>query len=79
MASACGWLAACAAYFVLARSAGQRLIALTGEIVAVCLIAMKVVPIIPGHFSRNEWLVFLLWIALGLIVQRRPLAANARE
>ncbi len=78
MASACGWLAACAAYFVLAKSTGQRLIALTGEIVAVCLIAMKVVPIIPGHFSRDEWIAFLLWIGLGLIVQRRPLIANAR-
>ena len=71
MASACGWLAACAAYFILASSTRERIIAFAGEGVAFCLVAMKIVPLVPGHFNRGEWTAFLLWIGLGLVVKRR--------
>ncbi|HWZ43439.1 MAG TPA: APC family permease [Candidatus Saccharimonadales bacterium] len=71
MASACGWLAACAAYFFLATSTRERMIAFAGEGVALGLIAMKVMPLVPGHFTQFEWLAFLLWLALGFIVKRR--------
>jgi amino acid transporter len=70
MASACGWLASCAAYFLLAASTRERIIAFAGEIVAFALIAMKIVPLVPGHFTRYEWLAFLLWLGLGLLVKR---------
>ncbi|MBZ5522643.1 MAG: APC family permease [Acidobacteriia bacterium] len=75
MASACGWLAACTAYFLLATSTRERVIAFAGEGVALCLILMKVVPLVPGHFTQWEWLAFVLWLALGLIVKRRKASA----
>jgi amino acid transporter len=70
MASACGWLAACTAYFILATSTRQRIIAFVGEGVALCLIAMKAVPLIPGHFTQYEWMAFAFWLGLGLMVKR---------
>lgn len=75
MASACGWLAACTAYFLLATSTRERIIALAGEGVALCLILMKVVPLVPGHFTRYEWLAFILWLALGMMVRKRAVPA----
>ena len=26
---------------------------------------MKIVPVVPGHFSGYEWLVLGIWIAVG--------------
>jgi amino acid transporter len=71
LASACGWLAACAAYFLLATSTRERMIAFAGEAVALGLIAMKATPLVPGHFTKYEWLAFILWLVLGLVVKRR--------
>jgi hypothetical protein len=32
---------------------------------------MKIVPLIPGHFSLYEWLALGIWIALGAILHRK--------
>jgi hypothetical protein len=71
LAAACGWLSACAAYFAITRSPGQRAIAFIGAAVSVALIAMKVLWIVPGHFSMWEWITLLLWVAMGALVRRR--------
>ena len=65
MASACGWLSACAAYFVIERAPKQRALAVTGALVSLALIGMKVFWFVPGHFSAWEWITLLMWIGLG--------------
>jgi amino acid transporter len=71
LAAACGWLSACAAYFVITRSPGHRVIALFGAAVSLALIAIKVLWIVPGHFSMWEWITLLLWVGMGALVRRR--------
>ena len=29
------------------------------------MVLMKIVPMVPGHFSVREWLALGVWIALG--------------
>jgi basic amino acid/polyamine antiporter, APA family len=68
VASASGWLAACAAYFAMGPPVRERLIAILGVAVGFMMIAMKLVPWIPGHFSGYEWLTLAIWVALGCIL-----------
>jgi amino acid transporter len=72
-----GWLSSCVAYLALSpqgsRSSGNTMATL-GAIVALAIVAMKVVPVIPGSFTRWEWIAFLAWSALGLgfwVLRRR--------
>jgi len=76
LAAACGWLSACAAYFAITNSPRQRAIALFGAVVSVALIAMKVLWIVPGHFSMWEWITLLLWVAMGALVRQRSAGAR---
>jgi len=32
---------------------------------------MKIVPAVPGHFSRYEWLALAIWILLGVLMGRK--------
>ena len=66
VASAAGWLAACAAYFRMGPPARQRIVAAVGVTVGLFMIVMKIVPGIPGHFSGYEWLALGMWSTLGL-------------
>lgn len=66
VASATGWLAACAAYYCMGPPARERLVALVGMMVGLLMILMKVVPAIPGSFSGYEWLALGIWSLLGL-------------
>jgi hypothetical protein len=78
MVCASGWLAACSAYFLLERKPLQRVVATVGLFVAACLTGMKVLPFIPGHFTKNEWLALLVWAGLGLVLERKaPSVARA--
>ena len=38
-----------------------------GAIVSLAIVAMKVVPWVPGSFTRNEWIAFLAWSSVGLL------------
>jgi amino acid transporter len=71
VASAIGWFAACAAYFRMKPSGGQRVIAALGMLVGLVLVLMKVVPLVPGHFDLREWLALALWGGLGVALKRR--------
>jgi amino acid transporter len=68
-----GWLSACLAFLARSRrpassaSAPDRLLALAGALVAAAIVAMKIVPAVPGSFTRAEWIAFALWSALGLL------------
>ena len=66
MASAVGWLATCASYWAIERSPQKRAVAGAGILVALSLIAMKLFPGIPGHFSAAEYLALALWAFTGL-------------
>jgi len=74
VASATGWTAACAAYYVMRPSRGQRVIAALGVTVGVAMILMKALPALPGHFSRYEWMALIIWIALGVSLHIREKA-----
>jgi APA family basic amino acid/polyamine antiporter len=79
VACAIGWSAACAAYLAMARarpglatsSRMERGVAWFGLAVGIAMALMKLIPLIPGHFSVYEWLALAVWIALGAIAHRR--------
>jgi amino acid transporter len=68
-----GWLSACLAFVARSRrpassaSASDRVLALAGALAALAIVAMKIVPAVPGSFTRAEWIAFGLWTALGLL------------
>jgi APA family basic amino acid/polyamine antiporter len=66
VASAIGWLAACAAYYRMRPGPREQFVALVGSTVGMLMILMKIVPGIPGHFTAYEWLALGIWILLGL-------------
>jgi APA family basic amino acid/polyamine antiporter len=71
VASALGWLAACAAYYRMAQTSGDRLLAATGSVVALSMILMKIAPGVPGNFSAHHWISLGAWILLGLTMASR--------
>jgi len=71
VASALGWLAACAAYLRIGSAMSGKLIASVGACVASAMVLMKVVPGIPGNFHSYEWLALFIWIVLGVLLVRR--------
>jgi amino acid transporter len=66
VASAIGWLAACAAYYWMGPAPRERFIAVVGVIVGALMIFMKIMPGIPGHFTGYEWLTLGIWGLIGL-------------
>lgn len=66
VASACGWLATCAAYYAMRPAGRERWIAMAGVAVGLAMIFMKVIPRVPGAFSTSEWLALLVWVAIGV-------------
>jgi len=71
LASAIGWLATCVAFCCGAggkTSRGAWLIGMSGSLIAAAMIAMKLVPWIPGSFRSFEFAAMGLWAALGLIL-----------
>jgi basic amino acid/polyamine antiporter, APA family len=77
LASALGWMAACASYFRMKPSAFGRAAAVTGIVVTLLVLVMKILPAVPGHFSVYEWMALALWIALGLLLRRKPNSSKA--
>lgn len=77
VACAVGWSAACAAYLALGRGQERpahtvlkQVISIGGLLVGITLVLMKLLPIVPGHFSVYEWLALGVWIALGAALHR---------
>jgi len=73
VASATGWMAACASYYRMKPALAGRAAALAGLLVTSLMVLAKVVPAVPGHFSRYEWMALVLWGGLG------ALAAGSRS
>lgn len=87
VACAVGWSATCAACLALGRvrqngmrlSGGERAVAWFGLAVGIAMTLMKLVPLVPGHFSVYEWLALGIWIALGLAIGKRTNSRLAAE
>ena len=81
VASAMGWLAACAAYYRMGPTPHERFIAAVGVTVGLLMILMKIVPGIPGHFSAYEWLALGIWSLMGLSLnwRRRPAPTSVHQ
>ncbi len=78
MAASLGWLAACASFFAVEKTTRMRVIAAVGAVVSLLLVLMKLLPIIPGHFSGAEWIALTVWIVLGMVfhASRRRVASS---
>ena len=70
LASAIGWFAACAAYLQMHPAPREKAIAWLGALVALAMALMKVLPFVPGNFSRWEWLALALWLFTGILIGR---------
>ena len=75
VASALGWMAACASYYRMRPLPLRRAVAILGVVVAVGMVFMKILPFIPGHFSVYEWIALAAWICLGWALRKRPAAS----
>jgi hypothetical protein len=76
MASALGWLAACLSFWLVEKRISLRVVTGLGIVVSLLLFLMKVLPVIPGHFSPAEWIAFGIWVVLGAILHHRPRLAK---
>jgi amino acid transporter len=72
MASALGWLAACVSFWLVERRFSMRVVTGLGILVSLLLFLMKVLPVIPGHFSPAEWIALAVWLVLGAVLHRQP-------
>jgi basic amino acid/polyamine antiporter, APA family len=72
MASAFGWFATCLSFFLIEPSPRLRLIATLGILISLLFMLMKLLPTFPGHFSVAEWIALSSWLAIGLLLHRRP-------
>jgi len=67
--SALGWMSACASYFCMKPRFGGRAAAIFGVFVTSLMILVKVIPTIPGHFTRYEWLAMAVWAIMGALLR----------
>jgi amino acid transporter len=72
MASALGWLATCLSFWLVEKRISLRAVTGLGIVVSLLLFLMKVLPVVPGHFSPAEWIALGIWLALGAILHCRP-------
>jgi len=54
----------------------ERLVAGFGALICVGMILMKFLPVVPGHFSVYEWIVLIVWSAIGLALAIREWVVN---
>ena len=74
-ASAVAWMAACAAYWRMKPDLKGKLAAGFGLLVTSLMILVKLVPLVPGHFSRYEWMALAIWLGLGALIRFRARTA----
>jgi amino acid transporter len=63
------WLAACASYYKMKPRGLRRTAAVFGILVTSTMILVKLVPLVPGHFTWHEWLALAIWAALGALTR----------
>jgi hypothetical protein len=70
LASLLGWMASCAAFLAMRPSSFGKAAAIAGMVVTILLMLLKVLPQVPGHFTRYEWAALVVWVGLGILVRR---------
>ncbi|HEY6939503.1 MAG TPA: APC family permease, partial [Terriglobales bacterium] len=78
VASAVAWTAACASYWRMGPPLKGRLAAGFGLLVTSLMILVKLVPLVPGHFTQYEWMALAIWLGLGAAL-RIPAAAERAQ
>ena len=81
LACAVGWLASCAAYCRGAGGAATAprlmLVGIAGAVVAILLIAIKLIPSMPGSFRLYEYIALGVWVLIGsLLWLRREIVSH---
>jgi hypothetical protein len=57
-----------------------RAAAIFGILITSLMVLVKVLPLVPGHFTRYEWIALAIWAALGYLVHTRATqAADSSE
>ena len=69
VAAAMGWMAACASYFCMKPALAGRAAAIFGVLMTALMVLVKVVPLVPGHFTRYEWMAVAIWAGIGALVR----------
>jgi APA family basic amino acid/polyamine antiporter len=69
VACAVGWMSACVSYLLMKPRLVDRLAAAFGVLVTSLMILVKVLPIVPGHFTVYEWIALAFWAALGFLMR----------
>jgi APA family basic amino acid/polyamine antiporter len=69
VASAVGWMASCASYSRMKPTFLGRVAAISGLLVTSLMVLVKVVPAVPGHFTRYEWMALALWGGFGALMR----------
>ncbi len=69
VASAVGWMAACASYFCMKPRWAGRAAAIFGVCMTSLMVLVKVVPVVPGHFTQYEWLALGMWLGVGTLMR----------
>jgi amino acid transporter len=69
VACAVGWMSACASYYSMKPNLAGRVAAGFGTLVTLLMILVKVLPIVPGHFTRYEWMALAVWAVLGALMR----------
>ena len=69
VACAVGWMSACVSYFLMKPRLVDRLAAAFGFLVTSMMILVKVLPIVPGHFTVYEWIALAIWATLGFLMR----------
>jgi len=78
LASAVGWMSACAAFWRMRPNWRGRAAAAFGLLVTGSMVLVKVLPTVPGHFTRYEWLALAIWAAIGFLITL-PVSGTYRQ
>lgn len=74
---AIGWMSACVSSYCMKPGWPVRAAAAFGVLVTTLMVLAKVVPLVPGHFTRYEWIALAIWAAIGFAI-RFPSWQNRR-
>jgi basic amino acid/polyamine antiporter, APA family len=79
VACAIGWMSACASYYCMRPGGAGRAAAVFGVLVTALMVLVKILPIVPGHFTWYEWFALAMWALLGVLVSLPARNKSTRE
>jgi len=69
VASAIGWMSGCVSYYFMKPGSLGRAAAIFGILVTSLMVFVKIVPVVPGHFTRYEWMALAIWAIIGVMIR----------